>query len=65
MVVLLDAGTFGGPDGTDKILLSLRERRVPVCIIACDANLAQALSEFSSDLTSQDVRKWKSTALSQ
>jgi len=65
MVVLLDAGTFGGPDGTDKILFSLRERRVPVCIIACDANLAQALSEFSSDLTSQDVRKWKSTALSQ
>ncbi len=65
MVILLDAGTFGGPDGTDKILLSLRERRVPVCIIACDANLAQALSEFSSDLTSQDVRKWKSTALSQ
>lgn len=65
MVVLLDAGTFGGPDGTDKILISLRERRVPVCIIACDANLAQALSEFSSDLTSQDVRKWKSTALSQ
>ena len=65
MVILLDAGTFGGPDGTDKILLSLRERRVPVCIIACDTNLAQALSEFSSDLTSQDVRKWKSTALSQ
>ena len=65
MVVLLDAGTFGGPDGTDKILLSLRERRVPVCVIACDTNLAQALSEFSSDLTSQDVRKWKSTALSQ
>ncbi|MBK8617550.1 MAG: DUF58 domain-containing protein [Anaerolineales bacterium] len=65
MVILLDAGTFGGPDGTDKILLSLRERRVPVCVIACDTNLAQALSEFSSDLTSQDVRKWKSTALSQ
>lgn len=65
MVILLDAATFGGPDGTDKILISLRERRVPVCIIACDANLAQALSEFSSDLTSQDVRKWKSTALSQ
>ncbi len=65
VVVLLDAETFGGPQGTDKILLSLRERRVPVCVIACNADLAQALSEFSSDFTSQDMRTWKSTALSQ
>lgn len=65
VVVLLDAETFGGPQGTDKILLSLRERRVPVCVIACNADLTQALSEFSSDFTSQDMRTWKSTALSQ
>jgi len=65
MVILLDAETFGGPRGTDKIILSLRERRVPVCVIACHANLAQALSEFSSDFTSQDRRTWKNTALSQ
>lgn len=66
VVILLDAETFNGPrGGTDKLVLSLRERRVPVCVIACDANLTQAISEFSSDFTSQDVRTWKSAALSQ
>lgn len=65
VVVLLDTETFGGKQGTDKLALSLRERRVPVCLIACNADLAQALSTLPSNITSQDMRTWQSPVLSQ
>ncbi len=65
VVILLDSGTFGGQPGTDKLVRSLRERRVPVCLIACNADLAQALSELPSNFTSQDMRTWQNPALSQ
>ncbi len=59
IVVLLDAGTFGGEQGADKMLLSLRERRVPVCLVSCNADLSQTLSTFVSDVNPQDARKWQ------
>jgi uncharacterized protein (DUF58 family) len=65
MVILLDAETFGGQSGTAKLIHSLHERRVPVCVIACNADLAQALSELPSNITSQDMRTWQSPVLSQ
>ena len=64
IVVLLDAASFGGEPGTDKMLLSLRERRVPVCVVACNADLSQALSDFVSDVTPQDMHKWQKPILS-
>jgi uncharacterized protein (DUF58 family) len=64
VVVLLDIATFGGPRGTEKLMLSLRERRVPVCVIPCDADLKQALSTLTTDLTSQEMRTWQSPVYS-
>lgn len=64
VIVLLDTGTFGGGQGTDKLVRSLHERRVPVCLVACNADLAQALSELPSNFISSDMRTWQSTALS-
>jgi uncharacterized protein (DUF58 family) len=52
VVILLDIETFGGLRGADKIVPSLHERRVPVCVVACDDNLAQTLSKLSTDFTS-------------
>lgn len=65
VVVLLDAYSFGGVQGADNIIRSLRERRVPVCLISCDSDIAQTLSEFSSDIFSQDLRTWQKPILSQ
>ena len=65
VVVLLDAETFGGQRGTDRLVRSLRERRVPVCLVACNADLAQALSELPSNFPSQDMRTWQNPVLSQ
>ncbi len=64
VVVLLNAETFGGARGTENLIIALRERRVPVCVIACDADLTQALSELPPDLTSQEMRAWRNPALS-
>jgi uncharacterized protein (DUF58 family) len=65
VVVLLDASSFDGPTGTAKLARSLRERRVPVCVISCSADLTQTLSEFSSDFISQDMRSWQRPMSSQ
>ncbi len=65
VVILLDAETFGGEAGTDKLVRELHERRVPVCVIACNANLSQALSELSTNFSTKDMQTWQSTLLSQ
>ena len=65
VVVLLDLETFGGPRGTDKLILSLRERRVPVVVIKCDADLTQALSMLPTTFNSQEMRTWQNPILSQ
>ena len=65
VVILLDVETFGGRRGsTEGLVRALRERRVPVCVVACDANLSDALSEFSSNFISQDIRTWQNPVLS-
>jgi uncharacterized protein (DUF58 family) len=64
VVILPDIETFGGMRGTDKITHSLHERRVPVCVVACDANLTQVLSDFSTNFTSQENHSWRSPILS-
>ena len=63
--MLMDAETFGGVRGSDKLIISLRERRVPVVVIKCDTDLTQALSVVSSTLNLQDMHLWQSPALSQ
>jgi uncharacterized protein (DUF58 family) len=64
VVILLESQTFGGMRGTEKLTRALRERRVPFCVIACDADLKQALSALTADFTSQELRTWKNPALS-
>jgi uncharacterized protein (DUF58 family) len=64
IVILLDIQTFGGMRGTEKLARSLRERRVPVCVIACDADLKQALSTLTTDFTPQEIRTWQNPILS-
>jgi uncharacterized protein (DUF58 family) len=59
VVVLLAAETFGGPPGTERIMTSLNERRVPVCPIYCDADLGTTLASFSSTSNIQDSRVWQ------
>jgi uncharacterized protein (DUF58 family) len=59
VVILLDIETFGVMSGKNKIANSLHERRVPVCVVACDADLAQALSELSTNFTSQENHTWR------
>lgn len=64
VVILLDSQTFGGTLGTEKLARSLRERRLPVCVIACGDDLKQALSSLTTDFTSQEMRTWYSPVLS-
>ena len=59
VVVLLDTQTFGGPRGTETLINSLRERRVPVTVIRCDDDLSQALSEIPFNFKTQDLRAWQ------
>jgi uncharacterized protein (DUF58 family) len=65
VVILLDAQTFGGPRGTDKLVNSLRERRVSVYVIPCDADLPQALSQIPATFKSQETFSWQTPVLSQ
>ncbi|MCC7119449.1 MAG: DUF58 domain-containing protein [Anaerolineales bacterium] len=59
MVVLLEPASFGGEQTADKILAGLRERRVPVCVVHCNANLSQTLSHFISEIDPQDFKTWQ------
>ncbi|MFN8413439.1 MAG: DUF58 domain-containing protein [Anaerolineales bacterium] len=65
IVILLDASTFGGGEGTEKMHLSLKERRVPVCVIACGANLQQSLVSLTANFDQQDLQKWQKPMSSQ
>ncbi len=64
VMILLDAESFGGPSGSQKIAQQLMAQNVPVCVIYCDANLTQALSSFSSTNTKQDAGSWRRPVLS-
>ncbi len=65
VVILMDASSFNGAHGTEGLVRSLRERRVPVYVITCNTDLVASLSSFSSNFSSQDVRSWQKTVLSQ
>src|SRR5512138_2554795 len=47
VVILLVADSFGGSPGTQRLANQLKEQGVPVCMIYCDADLGQELSNFS------------------
>jgi uncharacterized protein (DUF58 family) len=64
VVILLDIQTFGGMRGTEKLVRALRERRVPVCVVACGDDLKQALSSLTTDFTPQELRTWQNPMLS-
>lgn len=64
VVVLLDARSFDGVWGADKVARQLAEQRVPVCLIPCDADLGQALSLFSANHILQEVDTWQRPTLS-
>jgi uncharacterized protein (DUF58 family) len=59
VVILFDALTFGGPAGTDKLAAALHERRVPVYVIPCGADLSHALSETKIAYPTQDIPLWQ------
>lgn len=65
VVVMLDTESFGGPRGSETIINSLRERRVPVTVIKCDDDLSQALSGIPSTFKVQDMRSWQTPTFSQ
>jgi uncharacterized protein (DUF58 family) len=64
VVILLVVETFDGANGSDKLAFQLKEQRVPVCPVYCDADLGQTLSAFSSGNFSQDVTTWQRPTLS-
>ena len=65
VVVLLDSKSFGGPSGTQKLIDSLHERRVPVIPVSCDDNLSQSLSVLSADIRLQEINLWQTPAYAQ
>lgn len=44
IVVLIDAGTFNGPAGSDELAHGLRSMHVPIRVVRRDADLSDALS---------------------
>jgi uncharacterized protein (DUF58 family) len=58
LVVLLMANTFGGPPGSEKLIKSLVERNVPVCPVACGADIGPTLASFANP-ESRDMRTWR------
>ncbi|MBM3125124.1 MAG: DUF58 domain-containing protein [Chloroflexi bacterium] len=64
LVVLLDSKSFGGERGTDRVVRSLHDRKVPVCLATCESDLAALLSQFSTDYFEQDMRAWQKPELS-
>jgi len=44
VVVLIDAGSFNGPEGTDEIAEGLKFMKIPLRVVSRDADLSNALS---------------------
>lgn len=64
IVVLMVAETFGGRGGTDHLAASLKGQGVPLRLIECGADLADALSGFVVSNYAQDVVRWQRPTLS-
>lgn len=59
LVVLLNAGTFAGPSGTTDLANSLRERRIPVVVLACGEDISLALSGMFTKTNFQEFHPWQ------
>jgi uncharacterized protein (DUF58 family) len=64
IVVLMAAKTFGGPAGTERIVAALQAQGVPLRVIECGADLADALAGSSRSDYPQDVMRWQPPPLS-
>ncbi|MFH1183508.1 MAG: DUF58 domain-containing protein [Chloroflexota bacterium] len=64
IVILMAAQTFGGQPGTERVADALRAQGVPLQLIECGADLADALSGFAASYASQDGTRWHRPALS-
>lgn len=64
VVILLAAESFGGPRGSQEIAMQLMEQQIPVCLVYCDADLAQTLSSFSAHTERRDMTSWQRPVLS-
>jgi uncharacterized protein (DUF58 family) len=62
-VVLLDAASFNGPEGSDRIVQGLENQQIPIRFIKCGADLTTALSGFSVS-ESPDTITWQRPVLS-
>ena len=58
VVILLMAQSFGSRTSNEDLAQALAARRVPVCKVYCDADLAEALSSFTNNTFSQD-KSWR------
>ena len=58
VVVLLMAQSFGGRASNEDLAKTIEARKVPVCRVYCEADLAETLSTFSTNTFSQDF-SWR------
>jgi uncharacterized protein (DUF58 family) len=63
VVVLLMSQSFGSRASNEDLAKSLTERKVPLCRVYCEADLAETLSSFAVNTFSQDV-SWRKPVLS-
>jgi uncharacterized protein (DUF58 family) len=63
VVVLLMSQSFGSRASNEDLATSLTERKVPVCRVYCEADLAETLSSFALNTFSQEV-SWRKPVLS-
>ncbi len=63
VVVLLMSQSFGSRASNEDLATSLTERKVPVCRVYCEADLAETLSSFAVNTFTQDV-SWRRPVLS-
>lgn len=63
VVVLLMSQSFGNRASNEDLAKDLMARKVPVCRVYCDADLATTLSTFSTSNFSQDM-SWRAPILS-
>jgi len=63
VVVLMMTLSFGSRASNEDLAKSLEERKVPVCRVYCDEDLAATLSSFYSKTNSQDL-SWRKPVLS-
>lgn len=64
IVVLLDAESFGGKPGSERLAAVLQGHGVPTRVIQCGVDLSDALSGFGPTQFTQDLISWQRPALS-